>query len=104
MIKVNGTWVVGVEGVTAFEVEPLTAGGAMTALELAIAEHGEEVSAMRLRPYEYAQMVRVDGELLTVDAVLGLTTQDYEVLNNVVGELQKKLHVPTAPPPQAEKA
>lgn len=103
MIKVNGTWVVGVDGVTAFEVEPLTAGGAMTALELAIAEHGEAVSAMRLRPYEYAQMVRVNGELLTVDAVLGLTAQDYDVLNKVVGALQKKLSVPTENRP-AEKA
>lgn len=95
MIKVQGSFVVGINGVLDFEVQPLTVGGAMDAFEAAIVEHGDDVSLMRVRPYEYAQMVTMDGVALTVDDVLRLTTQDYDVLNHVVGELEKKLIAPT---------
>jgi hypothetical protein len=94
MIQIQGKFMIGVDGATAFELRPLTAGGAMDALEEAIVEHGNDVSVMRVRPYEYARMLFVNEQLASVDMVLGLTTQDYDVLNQAAGELAKKLSAP----------
>lgn len=95
MIKVQGEFLIGIDGVKTFVVQPLTAGAAMDALENAAVEHGDGVSLMRVRPYEYAHMVTVNDVPLTVKQILGLITQDYDILNRVAGELQKKLIAPT---------
>jgi hypothetical protein len=103
MIKVQGEFVVGIDGVKTFVVQPLTVGAAMDALEDAAVEYGDGVSLMRVRPYEYARMVTVNDVPLTAGQILGLTTQDYDILNRTAGELAKKLNAPTQEKTKAVK-
>lgn len=95
MIEAKGKFVVGVDGVVDFTVRPLTVGAAMDALEAAVVEHGDDVSLMRVRLFEYARMVTLGSLPMTVEQLLALTSQDYDVLRQVAGELSKKLTAPT---------
>ena len=57
----------------------------------AVAEEGEGASLLRVRKYELAQVVRVGGELLTVEQIGALWHKDYDTINQAMGDAEKKL-------------
>ena len=91
MLTVNGTLKVGVDGKKDFTAQVLTADDTIAALEQAVAEEGEGASLLRVRKYELAQVVRVGGELLTVEQIGALWHKDYDTINQAMGDAEKKL-------------
>ncbi len=101
MIKAVGEFKHGVNGRKDFEITLMTANDAITALENAIIAEGSGVSMLRVRMYELAQMIRVDGTLLSVEQVGGLLSIDYDLANQLSDSLEKKLNEPASEPPAA---
>lgn len=84
----------GFDGVKSVELHLLTAGGALDALELGLAENEGEVSMLRLRMYELANMVTVGGAPVTVEQIKNMLSTDYDTLNQAAKDLEKKLEAP----------
>ena len=84
-------------GARDFAVRLLTADEVITALELAVMDCGTEVTQVRVRKYEVAQVLTIGGKTLTPAEVGGLLAADYALINAELGAIEKKLQAPTAP-------
>lgn len=97
MFKETGKLVHGVNGVTDFEVRLLTTDESITALEQAVANEGGDVSMIRVRKYEIAQVLTIGGHAVDAHTVGAMLATDYETINNALRVLEKKLHAPAVP-------
>lgn len=94
MFKEAGKLIRGVEGITDFEVRLLTADDSIAALEQAVADEGGDVSMVRVRKYEIAQVLTIGGHGVDARTVGAMLATDYETINQAMRVLEKKLLEP----------